>query len=379
MINFYIIIPTHNRNEILNETILSVIKQSYPQWKMLISDNASKEPVADTIPKSYLEDSRVEIIRRNDLISTGTEHIELLLHESLNIDYKYDYLLILADDDILLPFALETIEKYFNKQPFIGCSFVSYYQKLGIITYENFLENNHNYSLEVNSLDLIEYFTKNQGIILNNKLKNESKNFTIGPTHVSTYFISKKILQETLEKYGKISVDPFGDVGYGKFALLSGSVFYLTIPIAIIRFNDNYGMTGSLPGQRHSIAKHHDITIRYSPVKGITFANCSLESYLSLLNEIKIDYKDNINIKFYLLHLLEILRDKPYNKTTLNDLKEVMPFLLSLPRFFEAFVLLLKYSYRKCFNRNVNIKKEKVNSVWDAVDFCEKEFNIHKK
>lgn len=375
MIKFYIVIPTHNRNYFLNETIRSVFEQSYTHWRILISDNSSTEPIADTIPKKFMFDHRVKIVRRDDLIRTATEHIELLLRESIDVNYDYDYLLILADDDLLLPFALEIIVKYCDKNSFIACSYVSYYQKSGIISYDDSVRNDSDHSFEVDGFDLINYYIEKVGIKTNNRLKKKSKKDLVGPTHMSTYFISKKLLNRAYEKYKTILVVPFGDVGYGKFAVLSGSVLYITLPIAIIRFNDNYGMRGSLSGQRHSIAKHHDLKFEYSPLKGITFENCSLESYFRLLNDLNIDYEEEIDIKFFLLHLYEILRDTPYNKTTLNDLKEVLPYLLSLSSIFETFFSVLKYFYKKnIINKKPVVKKVEIDTIRDAIDFCVKEF-----
>lgn len=373
MINFYIVIPTYNRNDILNDAIRSVFEQSYPHWNLLISDNASEIPVEETIPLKYKKDPRVKIIRRN-FLNTGTKHAELLYHEALNVDF--DYLLMLADDDLLFPFALETIEKYCENHLFIGSNFVTYYQKSGLITYEK-IGNPSKFIFEYNSISLIGHYTKMHGITVKS-LENESKKISIGPTHVSSYFINKKLLKEAYLKYGKIHVTPFGDVGYGKFTLLAGSVLYIAIPLAIIRINNNYGMMGSMPGYRHFLARHHDVDFKYSPLQGLTFANCSLESYLSLLEEIDMGYDKKIDIIFFIRHLYEILMDKHYNITTWNDFKETLPFFLSIS-VLRLPLILIKHIYNKIFVGNRNLTKIEVNSVEDIINLGKKKFNSFEK
>jgi glycosyltransferase involved in cell wall biosynthesis len=88
-------IPTYNRAEWLRESITSVLTQSYRDFRLLISDNASDD-ATDEVVASF-DDSRIEYVRasRNaGFISNFNRIIELAGNE---------FLTILPDDDIMYP------------------------------------------------------------------------------------------------------------------------------------------------------------------------------------------------------------------------------------------------------------------------------------
>ena len=365
-IKFLIVIPTHNRNEILNDTIASIQKQSYKNWEMVISDNASTVPIKSTILVEYQKDSRINIIRREENPKiTGSEHIELLLEASLK--YQYDYIVVLADDDLLVPYALETVAECCKGHPFIGSSFISYYEKDKQLKYE---KADYSKIQEVDSGDVLDKNLKSVGIssLLDSVQREEN---LIGSTHISTYFINKDLLNKTLSLYKKILVSPFGDVGYSKLAMEAKTILYINMPLAVIRYNNNYGMSGVK--HRFLLSKHHDLTFNFSPVKAITFANSALESYLTLINDLQIGYRKNISILFYFKHIRQILRDSPFTKITFKDLIEALK-MLSIQHLLEIMMLVFSFStYRKIlckFKKDKIITVNQVESIWDAINYC---------
>ncbi len=105
---FSILLPTRNRLDYLKHAISSVRNQSYENWELIISDNASHEPIEDYI--SSLNDSRIKYSRSNEVLSV-TENWNRSLEPATG-----DYIIMLGDDDILLKdyfaIALKMINNY---------------------------------------------------------------------------------------------------------------------------------------------------------------------------------------------------------------------------------------------------------------------------
>ncbi len=95
-----IVIPTHNRLQLLKQAIFSVVQQSFSDWELIIFDNASSEPI-----KAYIEslaDSRIRFERSEEFLPVT---------ESWNqaIDCATgEYVMFFGNDDGLAP-------KYFEK------------------------------------------------------------------------------------------------------------------------------------------------------------------------------------------------------------------------------------------------------------------------
>ena len=103
-----IIIPTHNRRRLLQETIDSVLAQSYRHWELIVIDDASED---ETWPwLRGLQDARIQAFRFE-------EHNERTRARNRGLDVaKGDFVLFLDDDDLLPPAALQAhlsaLERY---------------------------------------------------------------------------------------------------------------------------------------------------------------------------------------------------------------------------------------------------------------------------
>lgn len=94
-----IIIPTHNRANLLMEAIASVTAQSYPRWEIIVVDDGSAD---DTLMRLIgLGDPRIRVV--------GSEHIGHLgrLHNLGAQMSCGEYLAFLHSDDLWLPEKLE--------------------------------------------------------------------------------------------------------------------------------------------------------------------------------------------------------------------------------------------------------------------------------
>jgi len=114
-----VVIPTFNRAHLLSRAINSVERQSYPNWKLIIADNASTDGTASVVADAMRIDSRITYFRH-------AENIGMLANWAFAISkVKTPFFCILCDDDIVLPeYFQTTIEAMFDNEE-IGLCFGS--------------------------------------------------------------------------------------------------------------------------------------------------------------------------------------------------------------------------------------------------------------
>lgn len=103
-IKFSIILPTYNTNPThLTQCIESVINQSYSNWELCVSDDASKNIDTVKILKKYSKNNKIKIIinKKNHNISVNSNKAASLA--------TGEYLCLLDHDDYLWPNALAEI------------------------------------------------------------------------------------------------------------------------------------------------------------------------------------------------------------------------------------------------------------------------------
>lgn len=90
-----IVIPTHNGNRLILETVTTVLNQSYPNLDLIVFDNASTTPISETL--NHLDDIRLKIYRNDEFLSVT---------DSWNTAINFatsDYVMLFGDDDGLAP------------------------------------------------------------------------------------------------------------------------------------------------------------------------------------------------------------------------------------------------------------------------------------
>lgn len=60
-----IITPSHNSAEYIKETLESILSQTYDNWELLITDDASTDGTCDIIETYLMQDSRIKLFRLN--------------------------------------------------------------------------------------------------------------------------------------------------------------------------------------------------------------------------------------------------------------------------------------------------------------------------
>jgi glycosyltransferase involved in cell wall biosynthesis len=96
-----VLLPTHNRLDLLRNAVETVRRQDDDDWEIVVSDNASTDDVAGYVAR--LEDPRVRYVRTPAFLPVT---------DSWNHALQYatgDYVVMLGDDDGLLPGYFRTL------------------------------------------------------------------------------------------------------------------------------------------------------------------------------------------------------------------------------------------------------------------------------
>ncbi|MEE8106004.1 MAG: glycosyltransferase family A protein, partial [Planctomycetota bacterium] len=103
---FTVITPTYNRGFIVGRAIESVLKQTYKNWEMIIVDDGSTDDTREQI-NAKLSDPRIRAYF--EPVNHGVHYAR---NRGLDrISTETDWIVELDSDDVLLPDALENIER----------------------------------------------------------------------------------------------------------------------------------------------------------------------------------------------------------------------------------------------------------------------------
>jgi glycosyltransferase involved in cell wall biosynthesis len=111
-------IPTYNRATLLRETLESVLTQTYPKFRLVISDNASTDETPEVVG-SY-SDGRIDYIRNQHnigMIPNFNRLIELT---------DTEFLMLLPDDDRLYPDYLDAVIEILERNPRAGLAHTAF-------------------------------------------------------------------------------------------------------------------------------------------------------------------------------------------------------------------------------------------------------------
>lgn len=108
---FSVIMPTYNQAEFIRRAILSVLKQNYAQWELIIVDDGCTDNTQEYI-KDYIEQyTQIVYIRIPENRGMG-----YALNQGLSIA-KYNYIAYLPSDDYFYPAHLQELKEKFEESP----------------------------------------------------------------------------------------------------------------------------------------------------------------------------------------------------------------------------------------------------------------------
>lgn len=115
-----IIMPSFNTADYIEESIRSVLNQTYVNWELIIVDDCSSDGT-DAIVRSFLSDNRIKY-RRNEKNSGAAVSRNLALREA-----KGKWIAFLDSDDLWSPIKLER-QVSFMEENGICFSYTNYYE-----------------------------------------------------------------------------------------------------------------------------------------------------------------------------------------------------------------------------------------------------------
>jgi teichuronic acid biosynthesis glycosyltransferase TuaG len=75
-----IITPSYNSSKFINETIHSVLSQTYPNWELIIVDDNSKDSSAEIISNYIEKDNRIKLIKHQENLGAAQARNTALKH-----------------------------------------------------------------------------------------------------------------------------------------------------------------------------------------------------------------------------------------------------------------------------------------------------------
>jgi glycosyltransferase involved in cell wall biosynthesis len=106
---FSVLLPTLNRLEYLRYAVETVRRQDYSDWEIVISDNCSEDDIEGFVRE--LDDPRIRYLRTDSLVPVTDNWNNALDHSS------GDYVVMLGDDDGLMPGYFSTVEQALENFP----------------------------------------------------------------------------------------------------------------------------------------------------------------------------------------------------------------------------------------------------------------------
>jgi hypothetical protein len=94
-LRFSVLLPTRNGGPLLHDCVKSVLDQSCDDMELIVSDNASTDETSDVL--AGFDDPRLRVVRVDEAIPVTDNWNNALAHS------RGEYLLLIGDDDYLLP------------------------------------------------------------------------------------------------------------------------------------------------------------------------------------------------------------------------------------------------------------------------------------
>ena len=117
---FSVLLPTRNGGKYLKSCIESVLSQDYKDMELIVFDNANTDNTVEVV-NSYSNDKRLKYYRTDSVVSV-TDNWNNALKKSSG-----DYVLMMGDDDFLLPGYFDTLDKIIKENDFPdGISYFGY-------------------------------------------------------------------------------------------------------------------------------------------------------------------------------------------------------------------------------------------------------------
>jgi len=198
-----IIMATYNRAHLIEETLDSILNQSYKNWECLIIDDGSTDNTKEILRPYLLKDPRFNYYKRTKIHKKGLPGCR---NQGLEMA-KGDYIIFFDDDDIVHPQNLELCILEFSRNE------VSFCRYLREVFFDDF-NYNFDYSKNYTSFDI-------DANDLEKMLKNELPFNSCAVMWKKECFVNNRFMEhlmyaEEWELYSRILSDGFKGISINK-------------------------------------------------------------------------------------------------------------------------------------------------------------------
>ena len=110
---YSVLLPTRNGGNFLENCIGTILDQPYDDMELIVSDNANTDNTQNVL--ASISDPRLKVIRTEEPVSV-TENWNRALNTSSG-----DYILMVGDDDCLLPGYFTRMDQILEKYDYPDC------------------------------------------------------------------------------------------------------------------------------------------------------------------------------------------------------------------------------------------------------------------
>lgn len=110
MLPVTVVIPAYNAVQTLEDTLDSVLAQSYPNWKLIIVNDGSKDNTLQLAQEYAKKDERIRVIHQENQGSAGAYNTGVTAAET-------EWICICSADDLLMPNHLGIVMTAIEKNP----------------------------------------------------------------------------------------------------------------------------------------------------------------------------------------------------------------------------------------------------------------------
>ncbi len=265
---FSILIPTKDRFELLKKSIRSVLVQDYKNWELIISDNHGNQNIGEWIER--LNDCRIRYKwQPKELTVTDNWN-------KANDMARGDYIIMLGDDDALLPDALSILLR--RIQEYNMPELVVFY---AYTFTQPDVDTNNPWGSVIKHNPVIKQCEDSGYISRSDREKKviECCQFENRFTHNMQYFCYSRLLCEKIKQYGDFYEPPYPDYYTSCMMLiLSEQVVAISESIAVIGVTPkSYGCYYLNNNEKEGMEFHKEADYRLVAPKSVRRYLCSVD------------------------------------------------------------------------------------------------------
>jgi len=220
-LKFSILLPTRNRLDLLKYAIESVRRQDYPDWEIIVSDNASEDDIRGYI--ASLEEPRISLVRTPSFVPVTDNWNNALKHAT------GDYVLMLGDDDAIMPGYFTQLARYVKRFEEPDVIYTEAYQ----FAYPNVIPGRPSGFVQQGYAEFLCGQEMNEPFWLNKRqaqdLVAKSMSFRLAFGFNMQHYLVHRRMVEVLSRVGEFYQSPYPDY-YAANALLLEAEKILVVP-----------------------------------------------------------------------------------------------------------------------------------------------------